>query len=375
MKSLLYIIILILFFGCIEEYTPKNIEEVSNLLVVEGTVTDHESVFKLSRSVGLSEQLTGEEAINDASVFVEKENGERLFGTFSGNGNYVVHTGELDKETKYRLHLVIEGEEYNSEFLTPLFTPEIDSLSLTKRAKGEPVYLCVSTHDPDDQSRYYLWSYKEIWEVKAELFANYGYLNDEFIYFSSMTSENTYYCWGRDSSKIMLIGSSEKLSENLIYQNRLKEIPCSDDRLSILYYAMVKQIQIRKEAYDYYYNIQKNVEQTGSIFTPVPSEMKGNIHCITNPDLPVIGYIDVSTTIAKDTFFPSNTDIYEAPRTYCGLRVTSDPDYAYPVYGYYEYYPLDEPPRLTFAPHECVDCRLKSKASKNKPDFWPNDHL
>lgn len=371
MRNLLYIVLLVLFSGCIEEYTPKNIEEVSDLLVIEGTITDHESVFKLSRSVGLSEQLTGEEVINDARVYVEIENGESLPGVMVGSGIYVVSTGILDENAKYRFYAIVGGEEYRSEFLSPLFTPEIDSLSLTKRGSGDPVYVCVSTHDPADQSRYYLWSYKEHWEVKAELLANYGPMDGELGYFSLETSRNTYYCWGRDSSKTMLLGSSEKLSENLIYQNRLEEIPCSDDRISVLYYVKVKQLQIRKEAYDYYYNIQKNVEQTGSIFTPVPSEMKGNIRSATNPDLPVIGYIDVSTTTEKD-LFSDGEGLYEPPVRRCYAQITEDPEYAYPVYGYLTYIPMME---TTYAPHRCVDCRLKSKATKRKPDFWPNDHL
>jgi len=375
MKNMLYIVLLILFTGCIEEYTPKGIEEITDLLVVEGTITNGESVFRLSRSVGLSEQLTGEEGINNATVFVEIENGERLPGVFNGSGTYIVSTGELDKEKKYCLYIAVDGEEYRSDFLSPLFTPEIDRLNLTKRNTGDPVYLCVSTHDPTDQSRYYLWSYKEIWEVKADLYANYGFLNGELMFFSLMTAENTYYCWGRDSSKVLLLGSSEKLTENIIYENRLKEMVASDDRLSILYYVVVKQTQIRKETYDYCCNIQKNIEQTGSIFAPVPSEMNGNIRSVTNPDLPVIGYIDVSTTTLKKEFFPSTTDIYEAPRSTCFSDVTDDPEYEYPVYGYYENYPWDDPPKLTFAPHLCVDCRLKPRATKNRPDFWPNAHF
>ncbi|MDR2914810.1 MAG: DUF4249 domain-containing protein [Tannerella sp.] len=375
MKYIYYIILLVLFSGCIEEYTPTGIEEVSDLLVVEGTITDNESVFKLSRSVGLSETLTGEEAVNDAFVYVEKDNGDLLPGISTGNGTYVVSTGDLDAGAKYRFYAVVGDEEYKSDFLSPLFTPEIDSLNLTKRAKGETVYVCVSTHDPTDRSRYYLWSYKENWEVKAELFANYGMMDGVLDYLSLSTSRNTYYCWGKDHSKTMLLGSSEKLSENLIYQKRLKGMDCTSDKLSVLYYVQVDQIQIRKEAYDYYSNIQKNIEQTGSIFTPIPSEMKGNIYSVTNPDLPVIGYIDVSTTTTLGLFVPWNMGFYEAPRVFCFTQVTGDSDFAYPVYGYYEYYPMDMPPRITYAPHHCVDCRLKEKATKNKPDFWPNDHL
>ena len=373
MRNLLYIIITVLLSGCIDAYNPEGVEEISDLLVIEGTITDNESVFYLRTSVGISEKLTSQETIDNAIVYVEKENGEKLPGIFQGQGAYLVTTGILDAGMKYRLLVDIKGEEYRSDFLSPLFTPEIDSIAPLKKGQGEPVYMCVYTHDPNNQSRYYLWSYNEIWEVKTELFANYGHLDHEYPQeFTLSTSENTYYCWGRDNSKIMLLGSTDKLSENVIYQKRLNEISCSNDRLSILYYILVKQNQIRKEAYDYYSNIQKNIEQTGSIFTPVPSEVRGNILCTTSPERPVIGYIDVSTTMNIELFVPVSMGFYEAPIGSCHLFITDEEDY-YPAYGYYQYDPRSS--TNFYAPKQCVDCRLKEKATKNKPDFWPTDHL
>ena len=373
MRNLLYIIIVVLLSGCIEPYEPSGVEEISDLLVIEGTITDNESFFSLRTSVGLSELLTGRETVDGAFVCVETENGEILPGIFQGNGTYMVETGNLDTGKKYRLYVVADGEEYRSDFLSPLFTPEIDSIVAQKKEDGAPVFINVNTHDSEDKSRYYLWSYKEIWEVTAPLFANFGYLDYAYpIFFTSTTAENTYYCWGRDNSKKMLLGSTDKLSENIISQKKLTEIPCNNDRLSILYYISVKQNQIRKEAYDYYSNIQKNVEQTGSIFAPIPSEMRGNIVCISNPERPVIGYIDVSTTKEKDIFIPEKVGLYEAPMTFCYSQITGESEFAYPIYGYYENYP--GLPTL-YAPFNCVDCRLKEKASKDKPDFWPNDHF
>jgi len=374
MRNLLYIFIVVLLTGCVEPYTPSGVKEISGQLVIEGSISDNESVFILRTSVKLSEMLTGNETVDDAFVYVEKETGEQLQGVFTGNGTYTVATGDLNAGMKYRLYVEAGGEEYSSEFLYPLFTPGIDSITPMKKGVGEPVYICVNTHDPDDNSRYYMWSFKEIWEVKADLFANYGYLDSDFPqFFTSSTSENTYYCWGRDNSKKMILGLSENLSENVISNMKLNEIPCKSDKLSILYYITVKQNQIRKEAFDYYSNIQKNVEQTGSIFAPIPSEMRGNILCVTNPALHVIGYIDVSTTKEKEIFFPENLGLYEAPTTSCFREITDDPEFAYPVYGYYEIsFSLPIPP--LYAPQKCVDCRLKEKSSKNRPDFWPNNH-
>ncbi|MDH6305133.1 hypothetical protein M2459_002230 [Parabacteroides sp. PF5-5] len=358
------------FSGCITEFTPEGIEEVSDLLIVDGAITDSVSTILLSHSVGLSEYLTGNEGIENAQLYVEAENGKRFDGVHEGKGTYTIATGALDTNTRYRLRISLKGNEYQSSFLAPLITPEIDSIAPTKKGQGEPVFMCVNTHDPLNQSRYYRWSYEENWEIKAELFANAGYVeNGPPNYFSLSNSNNTYYCWGKNRSRILILATTEKLSDNIVYQKRLVEIPSDNEKLSVLYYIKVKQNILRKEAYDYFSNLQKNVEQTGSIFSPVPSEMKGNIECINNPELPVIGYIEVSTTVQKDLFVPENYGLYESPYRSCSNLVTDDPEFAPPVYAYYEYMP---PSHVTYAPRRCVDCT--TRGTKNKPDFWPNNH-
>ena len=349
--------------GCIAVYYHEGIEDVSDLLVIEGKITDNESIFKLSRSVGLSDRLLEEKPVDDAIVYVEKDNGEKIPGIFKGSGTYSVLTETLDTDAKYCLYVKIKEEEYRSELLSPIITSEIDSITVYKKEMGAPVNIRINSHDANDRSRYYLWSYKEIWEVTANYFAEYGYLNGSNRFFSLTTADNIYYCWGRDSSGLLL-GSSDKLSENVINQKTLTEIHCKSDKLSVLYYIEIEQNQIRKEAYDYYSNLQKNVSQIGGIFAPIPSEMKGNIKSITNPDLPVIGYIDVSTTTRDSLYIPKVMGFFEP---YMDACANNNPD-IWEDLLIHTYSPR------TYAPRVCLDCRARSGASKNRPDFWPLEH-
>ena len=367
----IFIIALLPLSGCIEEYNPKGVRETRGMLVIEGKITNGESIIYLRRSVGLTESLYGNETIDDALVYVEKDNGEQLQGLFKGKGVYAISTGELVTGIKYRLLVKHKGEEYVSEFLSPVITSEMDSLTYSKKGIGEPVVIHAYSHDNNiDGSRYFIWSYKEIWEIKAELFANYGYLNGDYQHFSLTNSENLYYCWERDSSAAIILGTSDKLSENVIHQKTINEIPCDNRRLSVLYYINVEQNQISKDAYDYIYNLKKNVEQTGSIFSPIPSEMKGNIHCTTNPALPVIGFIYVSTTTTKNLYVSGS--YYYEPNTVdeCGGLILQSREIGYSYYTY----PTSFAPAL-YAPAYCVDCTLKINATKERPDFWPNNHF
>lgn len=210
--------------GCIQEFIPQNIREESGLLIVDGTITNGESVFVLSRSVGLSGELGEEAMINHAEVAVESNDGARIPARCEGKGRYVAPTGELEARLQYRLSVEIDGETYQSEYLSPIFSAGIDSIFPMKEEQHAPVCIYLSSHAAENSSKYYRWKYREAWEVRAELYATArwndreseeGEERERVIFHSLYTSENTYYCWGRDSSKVLIIGDTEKARKSL----------------------------------------------------------------------------------------------------------------------------------------------------------------
>lgn len=365
--------LLLLLSACVTDYEPKGLEQVRDLLVVDGIVTNGETVVRLSRSVGLLDDFKGEEYVNNAQVAVERQDGVRhVASLITEKGEYGATIGELAPGEKYRVHITVDGEEYASEYLMPVITPPIDTVSLLKADQGQPVHLCVSTHGSPDASTCYRWTYKENWEVKAEMFATAGldYVDgrETVVYYDLTTSNNTYYCWGKDSSKVMVLGSSDKLTENVISNKKLVTMEPDDKRLSILYHVEVAQYALRREAYDYYFNLQKNVEESGGLFSPIPSEMKGNIQCLSDPDVPVIGYVEVATVARVKRFLPEIKDLYEEKRMYCDI-IEGMPQAGYSLLNY-DPFPGGE---ITSALTRCVDCRRG--ATKDKPSWWPTSHL
>ena len=381
----LFIGLACLFVSCIDEFIPQGIEEVRGILVVEGTIQNGESVFRISYSVGMSDSLDSSAAINDAEIYVESNDGMRIPALFIGNGAYIAQTPVLDAEKEYRLSALIDGEICESAFLAPVLTVEIDSIFPIKKSMNDPVEICIATHDPDNNSIYYKWTYRETWEVKAELYANARWHEDEngrmidrskLIEHSLFTPENTYYCWGRDSSKTILMASTERLSENRVAQQPLLKIPCDHDKLSVLYHIEVKQMQLREAAYKYFDAVNKQVDRKGTMFDPVmTTAIRGNIYFRNNPDRMVIGYIEVATVMSMDRYIWEREGLYEPPPPMCTSSYTT-PDYT--VYMWNKerfdlttaYYNIEE-----WADKRCVDCRIKENASKLKPPGWPTDHL
>ena len=363
-----------LLSACVTDYEPKGLEQVRDLLVVDGIITNGETTIKLRRSVGLTDDFTEDEFVNNAKVVVEREDGAVFTcANSSGKGEYKVDMGELDPGSRYRLHISLDGLEYESDYLGPEITPPIDSLSLLKKGPGEEVRLCVSTHNAPDRSSYFRWMYKENWEVKAEIFMAAEKMGNTVVIYDLLTSNNWYYCWGKDSSKVISLGSSDRLTQNVIANKSIASYHPSDRRFSMLYHAEVEQYALHREAYDYYFNLQKNIEESGSLFAPIPSEMKGNIRCVTDPEVPVIGFVEVATVTRLKRFFPEIEKVYEAEVTGCASTIVQGSEYDNnPDYGYVSYNPMNAESN-TYALKRCMDCGRFG--SKQKPSWWPTSHL
>ena len=349
--------------GCITEYEATGLEEVGNILVVEGVITDMDTYIRLSRSSNLTGSYSsyydpyGSSGVDYAQVDVECDDGTRSDARLLGSGHYLIETGKLDLSRKYRLNISIGKDKYQSDYSYPLKTPEIDSIFWRKPNRGRPVNIYVSTQDAEEKIMYYRWSYKEDWEINAE------YRSEDY----------PYRCWNLANSSDLLIGSAEKTVYGIVTDNIININPW-DSRLSVLYRIIIKQNAISKRAYDYFANIKKNSQQSGSIFAPVPSELRGNITCITDPSMPVIGYVDVSNTTQNRRYISRWKDnLYEKPFSDCepiledSLRKYNNDE----IPGGYVKYREDGPGAPVYYIYiSCVDCTFYG--TEQKSDDWPD---
>ena len=369
--------------GCITEYEAKGLHEEKDILVVEGIITEGESVVTLSRSINIMDD-SPIIYVNDAVVSVECDDGTKVQANDLNrrNGRYTLQLGDLHFDRRYRLKIEVEEEdcsandgntlpcptrkfEYVTDYIYPIRTPEIDSVFWTKKDTGQPVNIHVTTHSTDSEQLYYRWSFREDWEITSDLMSF-----DEFIY--------PFYCWNGTNSRNLLIGSAEKTIFGQL-ANIILEINPSDRKLEVLYRINVKQNAISKKAYNYYYNIKKNTQQTANIFAPIQSELAGNITCVTAPDKPVIGYVDFSSTSQGQLYIPRSDLAYEyARRSWECEEVLPDsliswygdiPDTYVPFYRSFD---MTGSEILYFIYSRCVDCTFFGTTII--PDDWPYNH-
>lgn len=115
-------------------------------------------------------------------------------------------------------------------------------------------------------------------------------------------------CWDSDHSENILIATSARLSNDVIYRKPLTVIPPNSEKFSVRYSILVRQYALTSDAYNYWEALRKTTEDAGTLFDQEPSQITGNIHCVTHPGEPVIGYIGAGT-IAAQRIFVTNSQV------------------------------------------------------------------
>jgi Domain of unknown function (DUF4249) len=302
MKSWTVIILIaVMFIDCKKPYTPPASAVSYNYLVVEGVIngTADSTIFKLSRTVTLTSVSTINPELH-ATLVVEGDNGSTYPLTETGNGYYATASINLDVAHKYRLRInTANSQQYLSDFAAVLNSPAIDSVTYRTSASGLNVF--VNTHDPTNSTRYYRWDYKETWRFNSAYYSEYV-SNGDTVLPRDVFNHSIYTCWRSDTSSSIVIGNSAKLINDVISYSPLAFVGSTSEKLGKEYSMLVRQYALSSDAYNFWQNLQKNTQQLGSIFDALPSQIDGNIHCISNPSLPVIGYISVGNTSSTRLF-------------------------------------------------------------------------
>lgn len=369
MKRFFYLIIVLA--GCKDIYTPPIRNANYNYLVVEGNiVAGNDSTFiYLSRTIAVSDTSRVQYEVN-ADITVESDAGDIYPLQNQFNGAYASGPLNLNSNAQYRLHIfTADGKEYASDFVPVKQTPSIDSVSWKiNEAKGVNIY--VNAHDAQNATQYYRWQYVETWEHRSKDSSELIYENGALRF--RQPWEQIYRCWNTEVAGSIFISSTAGLSADLVHERHLVTIPYGSEKLSRVYSIIVTQYALTREAFEYWENLKKNTEDIGSIFDPQPFADFGNMHCITNTEEPVLGYISACSA-SRQRIYIRSTEIgwpLTFPQQCKDTLVTFDKiadAFALGSYLALHYYGIvgvigDYP--------ECADCRFHG-GSTVKPPFMP----
>ena len=376
-NCLIYCLILFLGIQCRQSYLPPVTQKNYSYLVVDGFIANgnDSTIIRLSRTTPISDSILSVPEFG-AQVAVIGDQSDIYFLSDGGNGIYYIPSLVLNSSEKYTLRIVTSnGNVYESEHLTVRASPPIDSVSWDQ-INPDNVNIYVTTHDPQNNTRYYKWDYTETWQYNSKFQSTLEYTGNGLIMRPPADQIST--CWRTRNSSNILINSSEKLANDVIFKNHLLQITGPDDRLNIKYSIVVKQYAIDKNTFNYYQQLQSNSENLGSIFGPTPSQLNGNIHNVNDASEKVIGYMNAGS-ISQQRIFIDYLQVpsWPLPNSFADCQQLSiglnDVDF---YFSQGSYIPIGENIvnlvliGIWAANPECVDCRLQGGTTM-KPSFWP----
>lgn len=370
--SLLMFLVVLVFAGCRDPYDmpPSSVDD--SYLVVEGYLSANSpTTIKLSKTFKLDDTAMVRPELM-ASVAVESKSGAQFPLSAVGNGVYQIEQLPMQVNEQYRLRIrTINNKDYYSEYVDYKPTPAVDSISWKRLDDGVQLY--VNTHDPQNNTRYYRWDYDETWEFHSAYLSDFDYVNGSIQ--RRDRDPNISICWNSKASTNILVGSSAKLQNDVIFEAPLTLIPNRSWLLSVKYSILVKQYSLSEKAYQYWQNMMKNSEKIGSIFDPQPTELKGNLYAAADPNEIVIGYISAGTIEEKRIFIRSNQVPNWGYRHGCFEQlVANKPDSLQILFGSGIYEPIIEATMpnggegYSYSTADCVDCR--TRGTNVRPPFW-----
>ena len=391
-NSSCFLLIFIMMFSCRKFYDPPVIKGNNHFLAVNGfiyTGTAVTSMITLSRSLNLYDSVTDRPELK-AQVAIESSDGGSYNLTDStGIGIYQSSTLNLDSTLQYRLNIVTsDGNKYQSDFVSVKQAPPLDSLTWELIGDPDPktgkqaINIFVNSHDLNNATRYYRWDYTQTFKHFATYNTHLGVANG--VIFPLPVGVSYYTCWSTVPSQNIVLGSSATLSQDIISHIEIAHIPQNDPKLDVGCSFLVRQYPLTVEGYNYWLTVQKNSQSLGGLFDLTPADIKGNLHCITNSDLPVFGFISASTLQEKRIYISNKSlpgwqsDHIDTTNRYA--CITS----SYPVdplnelvfnYPDTDFAPLtfETPDFVTYlviAPKSCLDCRYQG-GTNIQPSFWP----
>ncbi|QJX45919.1 DUF4249 domain-containing protein [Hymenobacter taeanensis] len=360
-----YAIMLALLVGsCIEPFEPKVADAPSSYLVVDGAIsTQGVSTIRLSRTLGLGQG--GKAPVEGkARVYIEEASGRQYPLTEGPVGTYSSAALSLTAETGVRLHFTTSsGREYVSDYTPAKYTPPIDSVSWKIGDQGLQIY--VNAHDETNATRYFRWSYEETWEFRSRYASYLEYKNKKLV----DRQEDINHCWGQEAPSTITLGNTVRLSRNVVSEQPITLLPERSTKLITKYSILVRQYALSLEEYTYWEALRKNTESIGTLFDPLPTQLTGNVHNLTDASEEVLGFVGAQSVVEQRIFIDRSDLPPSWPRVTgyesCPLDTATSED----LFADGKYTPIAmDKAGIYYSTTECIDCR--KRGVNVRPSFW-----
>jgi|GEM_PF-1308860 len=372
--------------SCVEPITPQlNEDDSESVLVVDAQITNEEGPFKvkLTTSVPVNVMYYPHPVLN-ANVSIRDDHGNIYELTGDKQGKYETAEKNLKAVPGYTYTLEIttrEGNRYESDPVTMMESPEIDSLytqevkhiRFEEGAANEEIWLeiLLDAYDPPGITKFWNFEFAETWEVKV--LTDHvrventppGAQGDPPTWERILADEKKLTCWVTKNSTSIMVASTSNNPVDELKGFRIRSLGPGEDKLHIRYSILVKQSCISREQYEYRKQLMDANENLGGIYDKIPARVKGNI-LATQGNLNALGNFSVLFVKTKRLFIDKNDHHIETQSVYqdCSYRSFQLPYVENIYFGTIAGTDIEVYCSSDF----CADCQ--NYGSNTVPDFW-----
>jgi len=343
-KQLLYIAIFILgIVACEEVYTPK-LDNVDSFLVVEAIFISGEEqhTIYLYETAGFFDESSNYSPVSGASIFLVDKYQKPFAFKETESGTYQINHA-LNEAEQYSLYIELNGEVYESAVQSVPEKPVLDTVYGEYTSKvttegtansadnivtsyGIQLYTDMKDNGTLNHYRFYGRKIIQYFDYYDTLLPGASEPEKWPIYgWDSYSPEGSFNIAG--PPKYSSVKSITRHSLEFFNQDYYKFIADTQSFAGWIY--IIYQYGINEDTYNYYEDLNNQLEAEGKIFDPVYVEAEGNISCTSNPKINVLGNFEISSFNEKRYF------LYYR-RNFSGIDTIKNIPYFYniPLHGY-----------------------------------------
>jgi hypothetical protein len=287
------IIVLLLFTGCIREVSVP-VRITKPMLVVEGLLLTDTTPCKVSLSWSGGFNSYGymeKNIIDDAQIYLKDDIGDSVLLVYTGEGNYEDQNRGMKALVNHSYKLSInlsDGAQYETipEKILPVPVDfNVDSIGVAYPYKNDILHgaeVMIRTKDPANEVNYYRWIAHAIIPRQT--------LGEPCGFYICHQ-----YCFQYYEDHYINVLSDKKINGNEI---RFQRALVSPFYWAGRHYAVVKQLSLTQQAYQFWESYKQQTERTGGILDPLPSSLKGNVYNKNDPNDLALGYFEASDAVS-----------------------------------------------------------------------------
>lgn len=314
---ILSIIISLVLLGCQEVFEPEGLDSGEKLLVVSGSMNNLNPWITVTLYLASPFNEDNYTFVNNATVWLKDDSGNSYqMLPFNLFGSYRVSTQSvgIQANRNYYIHIeTSEGKVYESvpqkmpkDIVVDDMDAEIGKFKdISKNVYGDVItttynglYLNMTVSSTDNNKRYARLENVAIYQSQYFVEVNapnpltvrcvrYSAMNSIPVVASTFASNNGQEIRNKD------IGFVTYLVDNsTVTDTSTAKVPYGWIIISNTY-------SLAPETYNFYTQIKQQVSAENKMFDPIPTQIIGNIRCITNPSEVALGLFEIARGVRK----------------------------------------------------------------------------